>query len=254
MLPCRFWSKMSSINKIGIEVSCIQRTGKCTCLPIIHSIISQLSLSLLETQYVNFMATYSTLYKTEWKYLKFCMCTKNDIGCGLNSFKTFMFFHIFHSANPCSLWVCQWLLKNKKDRKCESGIAFIVSHRRIQELRGGEISPSDVQPLVLNAMTSLGKDDRQAFVLSNNSFESHRRPDQWDQRLYRVLDQHGGPPGRPEESDPEGAILYGMAGCPDRSCLAASWWNFQLLLRVYRKSTQASVMSYITQRRHGLVP
>ncbi len=38
-------------------------------------------------------------------------------------------------------------------------------------------------------------------------------------------------------------------GCPDRSCPAASWWNFQLLF--YSKFTQPSVMSYVTQGKHG---
>ncbi len=67
----------------------------------------------------------------------------------------------------------------------------------------------------------------------------------------RGLTQHGGP-----ESDPAGVILYAVDGpyhlsfpycngCPDRSCPAASWWNFQLLL--YSKCTQPSVMSYVTQ-------
>jgi hypothetical protein len=67
-------------------------------------------------------------------------------------------------------------------------------------------------------------------------------------------------PGWPEESDPAGVILYVMdgpyrlpfpysTGCPDRSCPAASWWNFQLSL--YSKYTQPSVMSYVTQGRHG---
>jgi hypothetical protein len=35
------------------------------------------------------------------------------------------------------------------------------------------------------------------------------------------------------------------------SCPAASWWSLQLLL--YGKCTQPSVMSYVTQGRHGLV-
>jgi hypothetical protein len=79
----------------------------------------------------------------------------------------------------------------------------------------------------------------------------------------RGLSQHGGPPGWQEESDPAGVILYVMdgpyrlpfayrTGCPDRSYPAACWWNFQLLL--YSKCTQPSVMTYITQGRHNLVP
>jgi hypothetical protein len=80
----------------------------------------------------------------------------------------------------------------------------------------------------------------------------------------RGMSQHGGPPGWMEESDPAGVILYVVdgtlrlplpyrTGCPERSCLAACWWNFQLLL--YSKWTQPSVMSYsyITQERHALV-
>ncbi len=78
----------------------------------------------------------------------------------------------------------------------------------------------------------------------------------------RGLAQHGGPPGRPEESDPAGVILNVMDGpysppfpyrngCPNRGCLAASWRNFQLLL--YSKCKQPPVMSYVTQGRHGLV-
>jgi hypothetical protein len=54
---------------------------------------------------------------------------------------------------------------------------------------------------------------------------------------YRGLAQHGGPPGWLEESDLAGVILYVIdgpyclpflysTGCPDRSCPAASWWNF----------------------------
>ncbi len=78
----------------------------------------------------------------------------------------------------------------------------------------------------------------------------------------RGLAQHGGPPGWLEESEPAGVILFVMdgprrlpflyrTGCPERSCPAASSWNFQLLL--YSKCTQPSVMSYFTQGRHGLV-
>ncbi len=69
----------------------------------------------------------------------------------------------------------------------------------------------------------------------------------------RGLAQHGVPPGWLEESDPTGVILYVMdgphrlsfsyrKGCPDRSCPAASCWNFQLML--YSKCTQPSVVSY----------
>ena len=77
---------------------------------------------------------------------------------------------------------------------------------------------------------------------------------QWSQKA-RGLAQHGGPPGWLEYSDPAGVILYvtdgpycllfphhSCNGCPDRSCPAASWWNFQLLL--FSKCTQPSVMSY----------
>jgi hypothetical protein len=32
------------------------------------------------------------------------------------------------------------ITKERKEPKCKSGIAVIISHRRIQELRGGEIS------------------------------------------------------------------------------------------------------------------
>ncbi len=71
------------------------------------------------------------------------------------------------------------------------------------------------------------------------------RSSEWLERLTanarvatkaRGLAQHGGPPGWLEESDPAGVILYVMlesyclpfqyTGCPDRSCPAASWWNF----------------------------
>jgi hypothetical protein len=76
------------------------------------------------------------------------------------------------------------------------------------------------------------------------------------------LVQHGGPPGWLEESDPADVILYVMdrsyrlpfpyrTACPDRSCPAASWWNFQLLL--YSKCTHTTGISYVTQGRHGLV-
>ncbi len=55
----------------------------------------------------------------------------------------------------------------------------------------------------------------------------------------RGLAQHGGPPDWLEESDSASVILYVMdwlyrlpfpfhTGCPDRSCPAASWWNFKL--------------------------
>jgi hypothetical protein len=73
----------------------------------------------------------------------------------------------------------------------------------------------------------------------------------------RGLAQHGSPTGWLEESDPAGVILnvmdwpyrlpfpYRYTVCPDRSCPAASRWNFQLLL--YIKCTQPSVVSYVTQ-------
>ncbi len=70
----------------------------------------------------------------------------------------------------------------------------------------------------------------------------------------RGLAQHGGPPGWLEDSNPAGAILCVMegpyrTGCPDRSCPAASWWNFQLLL--YSKCPKPSTMSYVPQGRYG---
>ncbi len=72
----------------------------------------------------------------------------------------------------------------------------------------------------------------------------------------RELVQRGGPPGW-GDSGPAGVILYVMDGpyrlpfpyltdCPDRSCPAASRWNFQLLL--YSKCTQPSVISYHTRK------
>jgi hypothetical protein len=80
----------------------------------------------------------------------------------------------------------------------------------------------------------------------------------------RGLAQHDGPPGWLEESDPAGVFLYVMdakgvhallypyrTGRSDRSCPAASCWNFELLL--YSKCTPLSVMSYVTKGRHGLV-
>jgi hypothetical protein len=74
----------------------------------------------------------------------------------------------------------------------------------------------------------------------------------------RGLAQHGGPPGWLEESDPAGVFLYVIVwavppafSIPYRSWLAASWWNFQLL--IYSKRTQPSVMSSVTQGRHDLV-
>ncbi len=76
----------------------------------------------------------------------------DDLGCWQHSFKTFMFFHIFHSENPYPLRM-QMITKEEKERKCKSGIAVIILFR----------------------------------------------PDQWD----RGLDQHGGPPGWLEESDPQ---------------------------------------------------
>jgi hypothetical protein len=60
------------------------------------------------------------------------------------------------------------------------------------------------------------------------------------------LAQHGGPPVWLEESDPAGVIF----GTRWRGCTACL---FQLLL--YSKCTQVtqpSVMSYVTQGRHGL--
>jgi hypothetical protein len=76
------------------------------------------------------------------------------------------------------------------------------------------------------------------------------------------LAEYGGPPGRLKESDPAGVILYVMdgpyrlpfpyhTGCLDGCYPAARLWNFHLLL--YSKCTQPSVMSYVTQGRHGLV-
>jgi hypothetical protein len=72
----------------------------------------------------------------------------------------------------------------------------------------------------------------------------------------RGLAQHGGPPGWLEESDPAVWFCTWWTGhtacrtnCPYRRCPVASWWNFQVLL--YCKCTHSSVMSYITQGRHG---
>ncbi len=48
---------------------------------------------------------------------------------------------------------------------------------------------------------------------------------------------------------PYGLPFPCRTGCPDRSCPAASWWNFQLHL--YSECTQPSVMSYFIQGRHG---
>ncbi len=53
----------------------------------------------------------------------------------------------------------------------------------------------------------------------------------------RRLVQHGGPPGRPEESEPAGVIFYVIdgpyhlpfpycTGCPDRSCPACELMEF----------------------------
>jgi hypothetical protein len=80
--------------------------------------------------------------------------------------------------------------------------------------------------------------------------------------MKRFWAQHCGPPGWLDESDPAGVIVYVMGwlyslpfpyctGSHSRSCPAASWWNFQLLL--YCKCTQLSVMSYVMQGRHDLV-
>jgi hypothetical protein len=44
-------------------------------------------------------------------------------------------------------------------------------------------------------------------------------------------------------------LLY-RTGCPNMSCPTASWWNG---ISIYSKSTQPSVMSYVTQGRHDLV-
>ncbi len=47
------------------------------------------------------------------------------------------------------------------------------------------------------------------------------------------------------------SLTVPVGDCSIRSCPAARWWNFQLLL--YSKCIQPSVMSYVTQGRHGLV-
>jgi hypothetical protein len=76
----------------------------------------------------------------------------------------------------------------------------------------------------------------------------------------RWLAQNGGPPGWLEESDPAGVILYVMDGPrrlpfqyrtsgPDRSCLAACWWNFQLLL--YTVVNEINHPSWATSRKEG---
>jgi hypothetical protein len=62
------------------------------------------------------------------------------------------------------------------------------------------------------------------------------------------LAHHGGPPSWLEESDPPGVILYRLSfpyrtGCLDRSCPAASRWNFQLML--YKKYAQPSVIELL---------
>ncbi len=77
----------------------------------------------------------------------------------------------------------------------------------------------------------------------------------------RVLAQPGQPPGWLEESDPAGVNLYLMDGrtaCHFRTVPVALTGaaqlraeNFQLLLN--SKCTQPSVMSCVTQGRHGLV-
>ncbi len=78
----------------------------------------------------------------------------------------------------------------------------------------------------------------------------------------RGLTPYVGPPGKLEESDPVGLILYVMegpyrlpfeyiTGCLDISCPAASLLNFQLVL--FTKCTQPSVMGYVTQGKNGRV-
>ncbi len=69
----------------------------------------------------------------------------------------------------------------------------------------------------------------------------------------RELTQHGGPPGWLEESDPmqQGVILYVMDGPCRLPCRTTP------LDPVYGRSistcTKNIIMSYVTQRRHGLV-
>ncbi len=71
---------------------------------------------------------------------------------------------------------------------------------------------------------------------------------QWGRWLHRWLAQHGGPPGWLDEIDTAGVILYVMdgpyrlpfpyrIGCFERSCPAACWWNFQLLLYSKKMNT-----------------
>jgi hypothetical protein len=71
----------------------------------------------------------------------------------------------------------------------------------------------------------------------------------------RGLAQHGGPPGWVEKSDPASVISYVMDGPYHLSfphpIPVALTGAAQLLL--YYKCTQPSAMSYVTQRRHGLV-
>jgi len=56
----------------------------------------------------------------------------------------------------------------------------------------------------------------------------------------RGLDQHGGPPGRLEESDPAGCDLNVMDG-PPPALIACPGWSIT-------KCTLNTVMSYVTQR------
>ncbi len=75
----------------------------------------------------------------------------------------------------------------------------------------------------------------------------------------RGLAQHGGPPGQLEESDPAGVILYVTDGhhlilfhtLPVALTEAAQL--HKLMEFPDSKCTQLSVMSYVTQGRHGLV-
>ncbi len=77
----------------------------------------------------------------------------------------------------------------------------------------------------------------------------------------RGLAQHGGPSGWLQESDQTNVFRHVMdgphrlpfpyrTGCPDRSCTAASWWNFQLLL--YCKCTVNNHPSWATSRKEGM--
>jgi hypothetical protein len=131
-----------------------------------------------------------------------------------------------------------------------------------------------IKIFVENRLGLLRKDRWPKICLCNcrNSFagdcpflpmQRHIQRDRRQRPNARGLVQHGGPLGWLEESVPAGVILYVMdgpyrllfpnhTGCPDRSCPAVSWWNFKLLL--YSRCTQPSLMSYITQGRHGWYP